>query len=135
MVVFLFVCFVGERRHRARALLQKRNPRRRLSPSPLFNIQNSVKTPGVEACEMCECAPCQCDKYGSQRVPFELTKMETKRRGGPHLHSKAKEVCSWCLSVDVCCLLLCCCVLCKRVFSTPQQHTKSPSHKKKTKQR
>ena len=72
-------------------------PARLLEPPlrPRTNNQNSVKTPGAELCELCECAPCQCHKFSSRHVPLELNSQEQKRLGGPHLSTKNKEVCVW----------------------------------------
>ncbi|GBF96371.1 hypothetical protein Rsub_09170 [Raphidocelis subcapitata] len=49
---------------------------------------SSVKQPG-EACDVCACNPCQCDKL---RSTYRLSPPETKRSGKPHLHTKAKPV-------------------------------------------
>lgn len=45
-----------------------------------------------EACDVCACNPCQCDKLKSTyRVPTEISAPEMKRSGKPH-HTRAKPV-------------------------------------------
>ncbi|KAF6253553.1 hypothetical protein COO60DRAFT_1463124 [Scenedesmus sp. NREL 46B-D3] len=57
---------------------------------------SSMKQAGVESCDLCSCAPCQCDKMrktgGPSNAPYEMTPAETKRGGKPAIHSKHRDV-------------------------------------------
>jgi hypothetical protein len=48
---------------------------------------------GDDACDICACNPCQCDKYTHARnYPLELTPPETKRAGKPAIHHPHRGV-------------------------------------------
>ncbi|GLC39086.1 hypothetical protein PLESTB_000008900 [Pleodorina starrii] len=59
-------------------------------PYSSVKAQAQGADPGV-ACDMCRCAPCQCDKV-AKGFPYELTPAEQKRSGKPSLHNTRKPV-------------------------------------------
>ncbi|KAG2452372.1 hypothetical protein HYH02_002618 [Chlamydomonas schloesseri] len=57
-------------------------------PYSSVKAQNEVE--GV-ACDLCQCAPCQCDKM-TKGYAYELTPAEQKRHGKPSMHTTHKAV-------------------------------------------
>ncbi|EFJ45942.1 hypothetical protein VOLCADRAFT_118206, partial [Volvox carteri f. nagariensis] len=51
----------------------------------------AVKGDPSMACDMCRCAPCQCDKM-AKNFPYELTPQEQKRYGKASVHDARKPV-------------------------------------------
>ncbi|PNH03516.1 hypothetical protein TSOC_010420 [Tetrabaena socialis] len=58
---------------------------------PYSSVKAQNERGDVTPCDVCECAPCQCDKV-ARDFPFEMTPQEQKRSGRPHLHNARKPV-------------------------------------------
>ncbi|GFR51663.1 hypothetical protein Agub_g14076, partial [Astrephomene gubernaculifera] len=61
------------------------------TPSEPFSTLKQQNNTDGTACDMCQCAPCQCDKM-AKGFPYELTPQEQKRSGRPSVHNARKAV-------------------------------------------